>query len=265
MWILGSCSVPTQTIYFKNNTATDSTVLVTKIPPYKQSRIAPDDILAIKISSISDFTTKDPVSIFNDGGIEYVLTPTASNGGGSSGSSGGGIKGYLVDPHGEIDFPVIGKMPVAGKTLREVKDMISQKLRENYVKDPVVEVRILNYKVTVMGEVRYPGVVIAPNHRMNVLEAVAAAGDITSSGRKDNILIMREHDGIREFARVNLNSRNAFTNPFFYLKQNDIVYVESSRVVRQEGNNSVMRFYLPFASTILSSIVAVIFLRNYTK
>jgi polysaccharide export outer membrane protein len=265
VWVLSACSVPQQTIYFKNNTPTDSTVLITKIPPYKQSRIAPDDILAIKISSISDFTTKDPVSIFNDGGIEYALTPTTNNGGGAGGTSAGGIKGYLVDPHGEIDFPVIGKMPVAGKTLREVKDMISQKLRENYVKDPVVEVRILNYKVTVMGEVRYPGVVIAPNHRMNVLEAVAAAGDITSSGRKDNILIMREHDGIREFARVNLNSRNSFTNPFFYLKQNDIVYVESSRVARQEGNNSVMRFYLPFASAILSSIVAIILVKNYTK
>ncbi len=265
---MSSCTVPQQTIYFKNNTPTDSTVLVTKIPPYLPSRIAPDDILAIKITSISDFTEKNPVSIFNDGGIAYALTPSLGGGGGStsgSGTSGGGINGYLVDNHGDIDFPVIGKMPVAGKTLREVKDMIAIRLKENYVKDPVVEIRILNYKVTVIGEVRYPGVVIAPNHRMNVLEAIAAAGDIQLTGRRDNLLVMREHDGIREFARVNLNSRNAFTNPYFYLKQNDIVYVEGSRVSRQDNNNSFFRFYLPFASAIVGAFVAFLVVKDLSK
>jgi len=262
---IASCNVPQQTIYFKNNTTTDTTVLITKIPPYKPSRISPDDILAIKVSSISDFTDKNPVSIFNDGGIEYAITASLGGGGGSNAGAGGGIKGYLVDTHGDIDFPVIGKMPVAGKTLREVKDMICQKLRENYVKEPVVEVRILNYKVTVIGEVRYPGVVIAPNHRMNVMEAVAAAGDIQNTGRRDNVLVMREHDGIREFARVNLNSRNAFTNPYFYLKQNDIVYIEASRASRQESNNAVLKFYLPFASTIVGFFVGFLVVRALSK
>ncbi len=264
--LTSACSLPRRTIYFRDNAPTDTTVLITKIPPYIQSVIAPDDILAFKISSISDFTVKDPVSIFNDGGIEYPLTATKGGGGGGSGGQGGGtIKGYLVDPDGYVDFPVIGKMKVSGLTLRNVKDILCEKLRMNYVKDPVVEIRILNYKVTVLGEVKYPGVVIAPNHRMNVLEALAAADDITLAGRKDNVLVIRENHGRREFARINLNSRNAFANPYFYLKQNDIVYVESARVARQEAQNDVVRFYLPALAEIFTSVIGVFALTQLTK
>ena len=135
----------------------------------------------------------------------------------------------------------------------------------NYVKDPVVEIRILNYKVTVMGEVKYPGVVIAPNHRMNVLEALAAADDITLAGRKDNVMVIRENHGRREFARINLNSRNAFANPYFYLKQNDIVYVEAARVARQQAQNDVVEFYLPALAEIFTSIIGVFALTQLTK
>lgn len=247
-----------RTIYFRSNEPTDSSVYITKIPPYIPSIVQPDDILAVKITSISDFTEKSPVSIFNDGGIEYVLVPSINNG--SNGGGGGGnanLKGYLVDGDGLIDYPVIGKMKVAGLTVRQIKTMISEKLAANYIKDPVVEVRIINYKVTVLGEVRYPGVVIAPNHRMNVMEAVAAAGDISLSGRRDNIMVIRENHGQREFARINLSSRNSFTNPYFYLKQNDILYVEASKVVRQETHNNFTRFYLPTITSSLTSLVAI--------
>jgi Periplasmic protein involved in polysaccharide export len=247
---IASCKVPEQTLYFKDNRSTDSSVLLTKIPGYTQSRIASDDILAINISSISDFTEKTPVKIFNDGGIEYTLTPSVGgNGGGGGGAAN--QRGYLVDPDGFIDYPVIGKLHVAGLTLREIKVLLSEKLKSEYIKDPVVEVRILNYKVTVLGEVKWPGVVIAPNHRMNVIEALAAAGDINISGRRDNVMVIREKDGRREFARIDLSSRNAFTNPYFVLKQNDIVYVEAAEAVRQNVNNSFVRFYLPVITGVL--------------
>lgn len=254
-----SCSVPKETIYFRENRKTDTTVLTTELPPYRQSLVQPDDILAVQVSSISDFTSKDPVKIFNEGGIYYVLTPTISTGGSSTGGGGGGfnLKGYLVDSDGFMDYPVIGKLKVAGLTLREVKNLLAQRLASEYIKDPVVEVRILNYKVTVLGEVRWPGVVIAPNHRMNVLEAVSAAGDITLAGRKDNVMIIREVNGKREFARVDLGSRNAFTNPYFVLKQNDIVYVEASRAIRQNQNNSVLNFYVPFINVLLGAGLSV--------
>ena len=260
-----SCSLPKRTIYFRDNAPTDTTVLITKIPPYIQSVIASDDILAFKMTSISDFTVKDPVSIFNDGGIIYPITPNRNGGSSGGGSGGENQKGYLVDAEGYVDFPVIGKMKVAGLTLRNVKDMLCEKLRLNYVKDPVVEIRILNYRVTVLGEVRYPGVVIAPNHRMNLMEAVAAADDITLSGRRDNVMVIRENHGRREFARVNLNSRNAFANPYFYLKQNDIVYVEAARVARQEAQNDFVRFYLPAVTSVFTSVLAIFAITQLTK
>jgi polysaccharide export outer membrane protein len=126
------------------------------------------------------------------------------------------------------------------------------------VKDPVVEVRILNYKVTVYGSVRWPGVVIAPNHRMNVVEAIAAAGDILIEGRKDNVMVIRENAGKREFARVNLNSRNSFANPYFYLKQNDIVYVEAGRLVRQDSHNEFLKFYMPAITSVILSVFGIV-------
>lgn len=248
---VAACSVPEQTVYFKDNRKTDTTVLITEIMPYKQSLIQPDDILAINISSISDFTEKTPVKIFNDGGIEYTLTPNIGGNGGGGGAGGGNQKGFLVDPDGFIDYPVIGKLHVAGMTLRQIKTEIGQRLKSEYIKDPVVEVRILNYKVTVIGEVRYPGVVIAPNHRMNVMEALAAAGDIMLSGRRDNVMVIREVNGKRQFARIDLSSRSAFTNPYFVLKQNDIVYVEAAAAVRQGNNNQFVKFYLPVISGLL--------------
>ncbi|RYE26295.1 MAG: polysaccharide export protein [Sphingobacteriales bacterium] len=260
-----ACSVPEQTVYFKDNRKTDTTVLLTQIQPYKQSLIQSDDILAINISSISDFTEKTPVRIFNDGGIEYTLTPNIGGSGGGGGGGGANQKGYLVDSAGFIDYPVIGKLHVAGLTLRQIKTEIAQRLKSEYIKDPVVEVRILNYKVTVIGEVRYPGVVIAPNHRMNVMEALAAAGDITLTGRRDNVMVIREGDGKREFARIDLSSRNAFTNPYFVLKQNDIVYVEANAATRQSNNNKFIKFYLPVISSLLALLGATYAISQIAK
>ncbi|RYD57388.1 MAG: hypothetical protein EOP56_08760 [Sphingobacteriales bacterium] len=251
---ISACTVRKQTLYFSKNSTTDTSVLITDIPPYVQSVVQPDDILAINVTSISNFTEKNPVTIFSDGGLEYTLIPTIGRGGEGG---GGGTKGYLVDPEGLIDYPVLGKLKVAGLTLREIKTLLAQRLRSEYIKDPVVEVRIINYKVTVMGEVRWPGVVIAPNHRMNVLEAVAAAGDILVTGRKDNVMVIREQNGVRKFARIDLNSRNAFTNPFFVLKSNDIIVVESNRSVRQGNNNDFTNFYLPLIGTIVTTFFAV--------
>jgi polysaccharide export outer membrane protein len=250
---LSSCTVRQQTLYFKNNTKTDTSVLITDVPPYTQSVVQVDDILAINLTSISNFTEKNPVTIFSDGGLEYPLIPTIGRGGEGG---GGGTKGYLVDPEGYIDYPVLGKLKVAGLTLREIKTLLAQRLKSEYVKDPVVEVRIINYKVTILGEVRWPGVVIAPNHRMNVLEAVAAAGDILVTGRKDNVLVIREIDGVRKFAHIDLNSRNAFTNPFFVLKSNDIVIVEAARTTRQ-STNDFTNFYVPLIGTVLTGLLSV--------
>jgi len=116
----------------------------------------------------------------------------------------------------------------------------------------------------VFGDVKYPGVVIAPNHRLNVIEALSAAGDIVIDGRRDNVMVIRENNGRREFARLNLNSRNAFTNPYFVLKQNDIVYVEASRVQRQANHNDVLRVYLPAIATFVTTLFGIVAIEKLT-
>lgn len=247
-----SCAGPKKSIYFKDSTPLNPTVLTQKMDPVKEVIIQPDDILAVNVSTISSILEPTtPTGLFNDGGTLYNISSSSGPGGGAT-SSG---KGYLVDPAGLIDFPVIGKTQVGGLTIRQAKEMLASKLK-NYVKEPVVEVRIINYKITIMGEVANPGTIIAPNHKMSIIDALAAAGDVPITGRKDNIMVIRENEGTREFAYLNLNSKDVFTSPYFYLKQNDIVYVEPARLRRQEGND-FFRFYLPTVTTLLSTALAI--------
>ena len=251
--LASSCTGPKKSIYFKDSTPQNPTVLTQRMDPVKEAIVQPDDILAINVSTISSILEPtSPTSLFNDGGTAYNITSSAGPGGGSSVAGG---KGYLVDPSGLIDFPVIGKTKVGGLTIRQVKEALALKLK-NYVKEPVVEVRIINYRITVLGEVGHPGTIIASSHKMSIIDAIAAAGDIPITGRKDNIIVIRENEGVREFATLNLNSREVFSSPYFYLKQNDIVYVEPARVRRQEGND-FLRFYLPTITTLMSTVLAI--------
>ena len=250
---MGACATQQKSVYFSENSQNSTGVFTQKTDRVKDLTIQPDDILAIKVTTISSMSLseKSPVNIFNDGGTTYNISETNANG-----SSGGmQTNGYLVDANGNIDFPVVGKIYVGGKTIRQVKDALSLKLKD-YVKDPVVEARIINYRVTVLGEVGRPGPITAPNHRISVVDAIAAAGDVMITGRRDNILIVRETDGVREFARLNLNSTNVFSSPYYYLKQNDIVYVEPARLRRQQ-NSEFTQVYLPVFSTLISTMLAI--------
>lgn len=251
--VTSSCTGPQKAVYFKENIPNDPKIITQKIEHFKEAIVQPDDILSIHLSSISSIAEQTTggiiTSVFNDGGTGYSTAVS----GGAGGSSGG--KGYLVDPDGYIDYPVIGKIKVAGFTIRQVKDALASRLK-NYVKDPVVEVNITNYRITVLGEVGHPGQITAPNHKISIIDAIAAAGDIPISGRKDNVTVIRETEGVREFARLNLNSREVFSSPYFYLKQNDIVYVEPGKQRKQEGNN-FFRFYLPAITSLMSTLLAI--------
>lgn len=254
--LAASCSAPQKTIYFAENSSLDPHVQVENIERRKEITVLPDDILAINVTSISSITPSsgniDPVAIFNEGGTNYNITSSI---GGSAAGPGGGNKGYLVDVNGFIDYPVLGRIKVSGLTLREIKDIIARRL-EDFIKDPVVETRIINYRITVLGEVGTPGAIVVSNHKLSVIDAIALAGDLPITGRKDNVLIVRETEGRREYARLNLNSRNVFSSPYFYLKQNDVIYVEPARVRRQETND-FLRFYLPTFTTLLTTAIAI--------
>lgn len=262
-----SCSAPQKTIYFAENTALDPHVQVENIERRKEATILPDDILAINVTSISSITPTasniDPVAIFNAGGTNYNIVSSIGNQGGGGGGAQGGNKGYLVDDNGFIDYPVLGKIKVSGLTLRQVKETIAKRL-EDFIKQPVVEARIINYKITVLGEVGSPGSIVVSNHKLSVIDAIALAGDLPITGRKDNVLVIRETEGRREYARLNLNSRNVFSSPYYYLKQNDVIYVEPARVKRQESND-FLRFYLPTFTSFLSTAVAIYGLTQLSK
>lgn len=265
LMMVTACSTPQKTIYFSDNTLQNASVQVDNIDRRKEVTILPEDILAIKVSTISSIVEKggiNPVAIFNEGGTAYSITASAGGAGGGAANSAQNL-GYLVDVNGFIDYPVIGKLKVSGLTLRQLKDLLADKLKA-YVKEPVVEANIINFHVTVFGEVGRVGQIVAANQKISILDALAAAGDIPITGRKDNVLIIRETEGKREYARLNLNSRTLFSSPYYYLKQNDIIYIEPARIRRQE-NNDFLKFYLPTIMTILSSAVTIYGITKLTK
>lgn len=253
---LASCSSPKRIVYFYTNEKADSSKEIVQAQARPALVISADDIVAINISSEDAFSQKDPVGIFNEGGVPYNIAPVGGMGGGT-------VKGYLVDVEGFIDFPVVGKIKIGGLTPTEAKVMMSQKLL-SYIKSPVVEVRILNYKINMMGEVGRVGPILAPNHKINILEAITAAGDIPLTGRKDRVHVIRENQGKLEFSKVNLNSKSLFTSPYYYLQKNDIVYVEPNRLKRQQTNEFLL-FYLPTISTLIASALSIYGIVQLTK
>ncbi|GAB4262162.1 MAG: polysaccharide biosynthesis/export family protein [Saprospiraceae bacterium] len=171
--------------------------------------IQPDDILSITVSTFDTLAAR----IFN----KTITTP------GPEGSFIG--QGYLVDQSGHIEFPVLGKVRLKGLTREAAKDTLRSKLL-TYLRDPIVEVRFLNLHVSVMGEVMRPGVYTFPDEKFTILEALTLAGDMTTYADRADILVIREYGKVREFGRVDLSSSRAFESPYFYLAQNDVVYVK---------------------------------------
>ena len=172
---------------------------------------------------------------------------------------------YLVDASGNVDIPVLGRMTVEGLTTQEVKSAIGKQLQEkNLIKDPVITVRILNFKVSVLGEVKNPGVVDVKGERITVLEALSKAGDLTIQGRRDHVAVIREVDGKRTVNYLDLKSKDIFDSPYYYLKQNDVVYVEpnNARTV-QYRNNQVNNVgtWLSVLSSMLSVITLIVTLK----
>ncbi|MGN1239742.1 MAG: polysaccharide biosynthesis/export family protein [Paludibacteraceae bacterium] len=169
---------------------------------------------------------------------------------------------YIVDAEGKIEFPVLGTLQVLGMKTTEVANMIGEKLSAQ-VKDPMVLVRLINAKVTVMGEVNHPGQYTMPNGRMTLLDALGAAGDLSPYGQRDNVLITRETNGKLEFCRLNLNSDELFTSPYYYLQQNDVIYVSPNKV--RAINSTNVNLWLSVISTVASATTVVVTVVNAAK
>ena len=209
-------------------------------------QIQPDDILSITVNSLNPESNL----LFNSGVLQTLgstsNTPTASR----------ASEGYLVDQKGAINFPVLGMVELAGLSKEQATEKMTAEIKKS-VKNPIVNIRFLNFKVTVIGEVNNPSMFNVPSERLNVIEALGLAGDLTSYGKRENILIVREHNGIRSISRVNLTSKDILNSPSFYLQQNDIVYVEP---VKTRGIQSSAGFsYLPIVSLVISTLSILLF------
>lgn len=136
---------------------------------------------------------------------------------------------YLVNADGEIDFPVVGKVKVAGFTTKKVNENLT-KILNPYIKTPIVNIRLTNFKITVLGQVKTPGTYTIPNERITILEAIGLAGDLEIHGKRNNVMLIREQNGKRVFANIDLTNKKLFTSPFFYLSQNDVLYIEPNKV-----------------------------------
>mgnify|MGYP002559438054 CR=1 FL=1 len=162
--------------------------------------------------------------------------------------------GYLVDKEGYVDFPVLGKLQVDGISRNELADMLKEKL-SGYLKNPIVTIQFQNFKVTVLGEVKNPGCYQVSSERVSLLDALGMAGDLQINGKRKNVLIMREQGNEKVFARVDLTSSDYINTPFFYLQQNDVVYVEPNKGRIAGGNAGT---FLPYVLSSLSTLIAVI-------
>jgi polysaccharide export outer membrane protein len=246
--IASSCADVRKTIYFADQR--DSTIRSQNIAPL--TYIQPNDILSINVSSLNPSAT----AIFNVPNNANV-TITAASGTNLQPS------GYLVNREGKIQFPVIGDIKVQGITtdqlrLHIVKELTDRKL----LLDPLVTVRQLNFKVSVLGEVAHPAVLNVPSEKISLLEALGLAGDITIYGRKDNVMIIREEDGVKYIKRLDLNSNELFRSQYYYLKSNDIVYVEANKAKVAGSSQSVQVLPIVLSGLSLAAIIVEVILRR---
>lgn len=230
--------------------------------------LAPGDLLNIKVfaanmASVAQFNKGMTVS--PDGHVTSVL----NNNSNLSNKVEVSAEYYLVDSNGNIDFPILGLINVTGKTKEIVSEEIRNMIYPKYVTTaPTVEIRLMNFKVTILGAVKTPGVVTSNNERLNVLEALALAGDLDIRGERENILLYRTNaDGTHEIHRLNLNDRDLLLSPYFNLQQNDFIYVEPNKSAKQNAWQMHPGWSLAISviggvSSVASLVIGIINLSN---
>src|SRR5665647_1640744 len=213
----------------------------------KQTPIQPNDILSITISSLN----AEASQIFNPNNNSNNVRSTTVTG---SNTEAGG---YLVNADGTIQLPVLGSIQASGLTKMQLKDKITNLiLSKKLLIDPLVEIRFLNYEVTVIGEVAKPTVITVPSEKISLLKAIGLAGDLTIYGKRENVLLIREENGKKKTRHINLNSSNFFNSPYYYLQPNDVVYVEPNKAKVASASRSQQ--WLPVILSSLSVIVIVL-------
>ena len=240
-----SCSTVDKATYFNNLGDAEFKETSATLEPVLQK----NDILSITVSSLN----VEAAEMFN------VANKTSSQVGSGNGRPSP-TAGYLIDQDGYIQFPFIGQIMAAGLTKKDLRQYITKELIiRKLLLDPIVDIRYLNFKVSVLGEVNNPSVFTIPSEKVTLLEALGLAGDMTIFAKRDNVFLISEQDGIKTTKRINLNTDELFTSPNYYLKPNDIVYVQPNKRKVRTTSNSAQWF-----SVILGSLsLAVIAITNF--
>ena len=219
------------------------------------AKIMPKDLITIMVSC----TSPELAAPFN----LTMANPTNTSSGNMLLTSQPVLQPYLVDNEGKINFPVLGELKVGGLTKREAEQLVVERLKSYIKETPIVTVRMVNYKISVLGEVTRPGTFTISNEKVNLLEALAMAGDMTVWGVRDNVKLIRESaDGKQEIITLDLNSAETILSPYYWLQQNDIVYVTPNKAKARNsdiGNSTSLWFSATSILVSLASLLVTIF------
>ncbi len=241
MLLLTGCSSYKNIAYMQDNNEIQEQVHAVRY----ETRIMPNDLLTITVNAID----KEAGEPFN------LVYPTGSNVGGAQ-----ALQKYLVDNNGEINFPTVGMIKVQGLTRREAESLIINKIGSNFKEKPIVIVTLSDFKISVIGEVVRPGTYTVENEKVNILQALSLAGDMTIYGMRENVKIFREHaDGRKEDIVLNLNDKNLMYSEYYYLQQNDVLYVQPNKAKSQGSEIGSMTSLLVSTASILISVVSLVF------
>jgi polysaccharide export outer membrane protein len=244
--MLSSCGTRKDIVYFQDEPIEGGV----KMSEPKQLIYKPDDILTINVAALDPDTVRPFNLAFISGGTTDVI------------NARGGVQQqtYLVDYDGNIEFPVLGTLKIAGLTRTELTSILIQKISE-YVTKPIVNVRLVNFTVTILGEVRNPGTFTIQDERITVLEALGLADDLTIFGKRKNVLLVREVDGKKKYAKIDLTSVNVVNSPVYYLQQNDVIYVEQNNAKIRSSTYNQNNSVLISAIGTLTTIAAVFLIK----
>jgi len=208
--------------------------------------LSKNDLLSISVGSVNS----EAAEIFNKSSMSATQSSTSANRSSS-------VSGYLIDQDGFITFPVFGKIMAAGKTKKALTEEITNELKtRKLLIEPIVDIRYLNFKISVLGEVKNPSVLTVPSEKISILEALGLAGDITIYGKKDDVVLIREENGARRLKRLNLTSDEIFTSPYYYLKSNDIIYVKPNEA--KVSSASQVKQWIPVILSAISLAVVTV-------
>ncbi|MBS1602950.1 MAG: polysaccharide biosynthesis/export family protein [Bacteroidetes bacterium] len=259
LWTLcifsASCVNSKKIVYFNN--IQDTTLKGTD--PHIESAIQKNDLLSITVSSLNPQAS----SIFNLS-VQTGTAPTLSTMPATAGANGAVMPtgtaqtlGYLVAGDGTIKFPVLGTIHAEGLTKKQLEKLLADSLTsQKLLVDPIVNVRFLNFRVTVLGEVARPTTINVGNEKISILEALGLAGDLTIYGKRENVLLIREEGESKVIRRIDLNSEKILSSPYYYLKTNDIVYVEPNK--SKIASTSRTQQLLPIILSALSFVAIIV-------